>query len=79
MKNKVDYYNKNGFVILKNIINKKVVKNLFNEIEIIKKKLSRQKIKDFFILLQITRLALFTTFKNSTNQKHFQLYRKIQN
>ena len=37
MKNKVDYYNKNGFVILKNIINKKVVKNLFNEIEIIKK------------------------------------------
>ena len=48
MKNKVDYYNKNGFVILKNIINKKVVKNLFNEIEIIKKKVIKTKNKRFF-------------------------------
>ncbi len=48
MKNEVNYYNKNGFVVLKNVINKKKVKNLFNEIEIIKKKVIKTKNKRFF-------------------------------
>ena len=38
MKNKINYFNKNGFAILKNVIKKNEIKILLNEIEIIKKK-----------------------------------------
>ena len=48
MKNSVNNFNKNGFVILKNIIKKKEVQNLFKEIEIIKRKAIKTKNKRYF-------------------------------
>ena len=48
MKNSVNNFNKNGFVILKNIIKKKEVQSLFKEIEIIKRKAIKTKNKRYF-------------------------------
>ena len=48
MKNSVNNFNKNGFVILKNIIKKKEVQSLLKEIEIIKKKAVKTKNKRYF-------------------------------
>ena len=50
MKNNVVNFNKNGFVILKNVINKKEVHSLFKEIEIIKKEALKTKNKRYFHL-----------------------------
>ncbi len=48
MKKKIYYFQKNGFVILRNIIKKKQLEILFNEVEIIKKKAIKTKNKRYF-------------------------------
>ena len=52
MKNKINYFNKNGFAILKNVIKKNEIKILLNEIEIIKKKVILTNNKRYFHLTQ---------------------------
>ena len=48
MNEKINYFNKNGFVVLKNIIKKKQLKILLDEVEVIKTKAVKTKNKRFF-------------------------------
>ena len=43
MKDKINFFKKNGFVILRNIVEKNQLKNLLKEVEIIKTKVIKTK------------------------------------
>ena len=50
MKTEIDYFKKNGFVVLKNIIDKEQIKNLYKEIEVIKNKAFKTKNNRYYHL-----------------------------
>ena len=50
MINKVNYFNQNGFVVIKNILKKNQINNLLHEIEKIKQKALNTKNKRYFHL-----------------------------
>ena len=50
MKTEIDYFKKNGFVVLKNIIDKEQINNLYKEIEVIKNKAFKTKNNRYYHL-----------------------------
>ena len=86
MINKVNYFKKNGFVVLKNIIKKNQINILLNEVEKIKKKALNTKNRRYFHLTankkintihNIQKFYKSKTLENLSNNKTILKFLKI--